>query len=67
MKMDLQTGDKYAKFLGGPEVPDPTARSEERNVIEKVTYQAMLWLQKIKTIFKNDRAPQAASFSLPPL
>jgi hypothetical protein len=67
VKMDIETGDTYAKFLGGPEVPDPTAKPpphDAGSVIRAMAAEATLWLQRL---FHNDSAPRAASFSLPPL
>ena len=66
VKMDMQTGDTYAKFLGGPEVPDPTAKTppdDAGSAMKAMAGKAMLWLQRL---FQNDSAPRAASFSLPP-
>ena len=65
--MNMQTGNQYAKLLGGPEV-EPMAGSgqgvSQGNMLKKMGDQAKLWLERV---FKNDRVPRAASFSLPPI
>eukprot|EP00802_Teleaulax_amphioxeia_P021734 Tamp_22111.p1 GENE.Tamp_22111~~Tamp_22111.p1 ORF type:complete len:202 (+),score=25.73 Tamp_22111:354-959(+) len=73
VKMDVRTGDTYAKFLGGPEVPDPCAQTPWprgaggpeaalAEMAEKFEH-AKRWLTQLVSA---RRSPRTANFSLPP-